>query len=192
MKSVTVAWPAPHLFTDDSGQSIGYKDGVIFPLRIEPQDPARPVILRLTARLCGLRKALRTGVGRCRTDTDPWSVQLRECARRGGSTGAEAKGARRGKGPDHSIDPARTGRGQAAGLVELIAPDNAEVALFAEGPAPDWALPIPELVAGPPDGRSPLHFLLEGLPPGASADGTTLTLTAVAGDNAIEVKARLD
>src|SRR6266403_1322223 len=39
VKSVEVAWPAPHAFTDDSGTSIGYKNGVIFPLRIVPDDP---------------------------------------------------------------------------------------------------------------------------------------------------------
>src|SRR3974390_1943330 len=48
VKSVTVAWPAPHRFSDESGVTIGYKDGVIFPLRIVPQDAAKPMLLRLT------------------------------------------------------------------------------------------------------------------------------------------------
>ena len=47
VKSLNIAWPAPHRFTDDSGATIGYKNGVIFPLRIVPQDPAKPVLLRL-------------------------------------------------------------------------------------------------------------------------------------------------
>src|SRR3981081_689437 len=47
VKSLKIAWPAPHRFTDDSGATIGYKNGVIFPLRIVPQDPAKPVLLRL-------------------------------------------------------------------------------------------------------------------------------------------------
>src|SRR6516165_86376 len=34
VKSVDVAWPAPHRFSDESGITIGYKDGVIFPLSI--------------------------------------------------------------------------------------------------------------------------------------------------------------
>src|SRR6266542_1702588 len=45
--SVSVLWPAPQSFSDGSGRSIGYKDDVIFPLRIVPRDPAKPVVLRL-------------------------------------------------------------------------------------------------------------------------------------------------
>src|SRR5712671_4274365 len=47
VKSIEVAWPAPHAFTDDSGTSIGYKNSVIFPLRIAPEDPKRPVQIRV-------------------------------------------------------------------------------------------------------------------------------------------------
>ena len=46
VKSVIVSWPAPHRFTDDGGTSIGYKDGVLMPLQVVPQNPARPVTLR--------------------------------------------------------------------------------------------------------------------------------------------------
>src|SRR3972149_4087313 len=47
VKSVTVLWPAPQRMSEEVGQSIGYKDVVIFPLRVAPQDPTRPVTLRL-------------------------------------------------------------------------------------------------------------------------------------------------
>ncbi|MBO0755912.1 MAG: hypothetical protein J2P54_08630, partial [Bradyrhizobiaceae bacterium] len=47
VKSVNVSWPAPDHFVDEGGQSIGYKDHVIFPLRITPEDPAKPVTLRI-------------------------------------------------------------------------------------------------------------------------------------------------
>ena len=76
-------------------------------------------------------------------------------------------------------------------LVDVAAPDGAAVELFAEGPAPDWALPVPAAVAGAPDGQQRFAFELDGLPPGATPDGATLTLTAVAGEQAIEVSARL-
>src|SRR5262249_29648678 len=49
VKSVEVVWPAPRRFSDESGITIGYKDGVVFPLRIVPQDAAKPVLLRLKA-----------------------------------------------------------------------------------------------------------------------------------------------
>ena len=47
VKTVTVLWPAPQRFADGSGTSIGYKDDVIFPLRVVPQDAGKPVTLRL-------------------------------------------------------------------------------------------------------------------------------------------------
>ena len=47
VKTVTVLWPAPVRFSDGSGHSIGYKEPVIFPLRIVPRDAGKPVTLRL-------------------------------------------------------------------------------------------------------------------------------------------------
>jgi hypothetical protein len=64
--------------------------------------------------------------------------------------------------------------------------------LFAEGPTPDWALPLPEPVAGAPAGQQRFSFALDGLPPAGQAEGATLTLTAVAGGEAIESRYHLD
>src|SRR5271163_3658962 len=42
VKSVTVLWPAPERFPDGAGgNSIGYLDHVILPLRIAPEDAAK-------------------------------------------------------------------------------------------------------------------------------------------------------
>jgi DsbC/DsbD-like thiol-disulfide interchange protein len=43
--AVDVLYPAPLRLIDSSGETIGYQDGVIFPVRIESADPARPVRL---------------------------------------------------------------------------------------------------------------------------------------------------
>jgi len=48
LKSVEVLWPAPHRFLDAGGEAIGYKDRVIFPLRIAPENPDAPVTLNLS------------------------------------------------------------------------------------------------------------------------------------------------
>src|SRR5262249_10145164 len=48
IKSVSILWPAPHRFTDDSGTSIGYKGGVIFPLHVVRESAKRPATLRLS------------------------------------------------------------------------------------------------------------------------------------------------
>jgi hypothetical protein len=76
--------------------------------------------------------------------------------------------------------------------VDVAAPVGANVELFAEGPNPEWALPVPRAVSDPPSGLHRFAFDLEGLPPGASGQGATIKLTAVCGDKAIEVEARLD
>ena len=47
LKDAKVLFPAPHLFTDQTGHSLGYKNNTIFPLVIAPQQPGKPVRLRL-------------------------------------------------------------------------------------------------------------------------------------------------
>lgn len=48
LKRATVLYPAPERLVDKSGQSIGYKERVTFPILIEPKDPALPVKVNLT------------------------------------------------------------------------------------------------------------------------------------------------
>jgi hypothetical protein len=76
----------------------------------------------------------------------------------------------------------------------MVAPRGVPVDLFAEGPSAEWALPLPGHVGikvGEPD-RHTFTLDLDGAPPGASFDGAALTLTATAGERAIEVTTRLD
>jgi DsbC/DsbD-like thiol-disulfide interchange protein len=47
LKSITMEWPAPLRYHDAAGESIGYADRVVFPLRIEPGDNAQPVDIKL-------------------------------------------------------------------------------------------------------------------------------------------------
>src|SRR5665647_808307 len=47
LKSAKVLYPAPHLFADEAGNSLGYKDAVIFPVLISPLLPGKPITLRL-------------------------------------------------------------------------------------------------------------------------------------------------
>jgi hypothetical protein len=77
-------------------------------------------------------------------------------------------------------------------LVEVAAPGDRAVELFAEGPTAEWALPVPEQVEADASGLRRFAFALDGLPPGATADGATLTFTLVAGDKSIEVSAPLN
>lgn len=47
LKAVTIGWPAPRRYGDAAGETVGYKEEVVFPLRIEPRDRSKPVELQL-------------------------------------------------------------------------------------------------------------------------------------------------
>jgi DsbC/DsbD-like thiol-disulfide interchange protein len=47
LKSARVLWPAPERMADPAGISIGYHDGVVFPVLVEPLDRSRPVRLKV-------------------------------------------------------------------------------------------------------------------------------------------------
>jgi DsbC/DsbD-like thiol-disulfide interchange protein len=45
--SIDVLFPAPTRFNDAAGESIGYKSRVLYPVRVMPEDAAKPVMLDL-------------------------------------------------------------------------------------------------------------------------------------------------
>lgn len=47
--SIGVLWPAPHRFAESDGDTVGYKERVIFPVHILPERAHNPVRLRLQA-----------------------------------------------------------------------------------------------------------------------------------------------
>ena len=48
--SVETLFPAPRRIAEaDGGEAFGYEGGVVFPLRVKPRDPEKPVTLRLNA-----------------------------------------------------------------------------------------------------------------------------------------------
>lgn len=192
VKSVAIAWPAPHRFSDESGITIGYKDEVIFPLRIVPQDPAKPVVLRVKADYAICEKLCIPAEGRAELPLDGRRSSLDAVL-----AAAEDLVPRRAKLGDSAPLAVRAVRREASGehprvVVDVASPGQGPIDLFAEGPTPEWALPVPETVAGAPPGLQRFAFVLDGLPPGASADGALLTLTLVTGAGAIEVSTHLD
>jgi hypothetical protein len=76
-------------------------------------------------------------------------------------------------------------------VVDVVAPANSHVDLFAEGPGAQWALPLPKRMGSPSVGVQRFSFDLDGAPPGASYEGAVITLT-VAGEDPIEVSTQLD
>ncbi|MGN6459711.1 MAG: protein-disulfide reductase DsbD domain-containing protein [Pseudolabrys sp.] len=188
--AVDLAWPAPHAFADGSGTSIGYKQRVVFPLTITPRDPKKPVTLRLELdyavceKLCVPEQAkAELALQTPQASLDPRLTEAHARIPKPGKIGDAAPLA---------IQSVSVTPGQKPQVnVTVAAPADTPVELFAEGPTPAWALPIPQ---PQPAGAAPHRFTfdLDGLPSGATAKGATLMLTVVAGDKAIEVPARLD
>ena len=192
VKDVAVLWPAPMRFSDGSGTSIGYIDHTIFPLRISLQDASKPAVLRLTV-----------DYAVCEKLCVPVDAKLELPLIVAGSLHEAALTASEARVP-HTRTIAADGplavssiRREAGSpyervIVDVKAPSDSDVDLFAEGPSPEWALPLPEPVGTTPDGVRRFAFNLDGLPPGARAKGALLKLTAVSPDAAIEVAAHLD
>lgn len=49
IKSASVLWPAPKRYSDAGGETVGYKDRIVFPLDLTPEDAGRPIELALEA-----------------------------------------------------------------------------------------------------------------------------------------------
>jgi DsbC/DsbD-like thiol-disulfide interchange protein len=189
VKSVAVRWPAPHRFTDENGASIGYKGGVLMPLDIVAADPKQPVTLRLMLEYAICEKLCIPAVGSATLAVPAPSSFDRALAAAAVHVPHEAT---LGDAGPLAVRSVRHESGTSRVFVDVAAPDGAPLDLFVEGPTEDWALPLPEPVAGAAPDHRRFSFELDGLPPGASAAGATLRFTLISGDNAIEVTAALD
>jgi DsbC/DsbD-like thiol-disulfide interchange protein len=71
-------------------------------------------------------------------------------------------------------------------------PVDNDVALFVEGPTPDWALPIPKLVPHQIKNMRRFVFDLDGVPSGVDPSGAALKFTLVDGTQAYEFNINLN
>ncbi len=196
VRSVTMLWPAPKRFFDgDGGHSIGYVGDAVFPLRIIAKDVTKPSSLHV-----------KLGYAICSNVCVPAEADLGLVLSGNGGVeepvlvAAEARVPRRvrlGTGTGLSIRSVHRewSNGKEHVVVEVAAREGTPVDLLVEGPTPNWALPLPQLSKSALSSGSGIRrftFDLDGLPPGAQANGAALTFTAVSPDDAIEVGAPLD
>jgi DsbC/DsbD-like thiol-disulfide interchange protein len=189
LKSAKVLYPAPHLFTDESGNSLGYKDSVTFPVQVTPKLAGRPVTLALKLDYAVCEKLCVPAQG---------SASLTLAA--GGSAqdtllrDAEARVPQKVSAAQAGLTVRRVNNAaKPLVMVDLEAPAGTPADIFVEGPTPEWALPIPKPAPGAPDGHRQFGFELDGLPPGVDPKGQfDLTFTVVEGGRAIEVATHLD
>jgi len=189
IKSATVHFPAPVMFVDGGGTSIGYRDAVILPVTIVPRDPDKPVTARLKIDYAVCEKLCVPAEGKAEMP-----IGVAPSTQDTALSEAEARLPRKVDAADLGLTLRRV-NDAAKPLValDLKANGDAPVLVFAEGPSPEWALPIPKPAQGAPAGRRHFGFELDGLPPGVSPKGAfDLTFTVVEGDRAYEATARLE
>lgn len=192
VKAVAVRWPAPQPIPEEGLTAIGYTGDVLLPLAIVPQDRAKPVTLRLKLDYAVCEKLCVPAEGAAELVLTGGSS-----SQDGAVAAAEARVPKKvalGEGSPLAIKSVRRedGPSRPRVVVDVAAPGATDLALFAEGPTPDWALPVPTAVAGAPAGMQRFAFELDGAPAGARYEGAAVTLTARAGNAAIEVLIRLD
>ncbi|HEX3505064.1 MAG TPA: protein-disulfide reductase DsbD domain-containing protein [Xanthobacteraceae bacterium] len=202
VKSVAVLWPAPERFPDGAGgNSIGYLDHVILPLRVTPQNAAKhsSLMLKLGYDICSnmcvpVESELKLSLsGDGAEEATIEKAEIRVPRRVALGEGGDAKSGGSGSKSLAILSVHREpGGAHDRVVVEVAAPAGAAVDLFAEGPTPDWSLPLPETKSSSNGPTRLFTFDVDGLPPDAKAQGALLTLTAVSDSDAIEVPARLD
>jgi DsbC/DsbD-like thiol-disulfide interchange protein len=190
LASAIVRYPAPLLFTDETGNTLGYKDNVIFPIEVRAKNPLEPVTLHVKLDYAVCEKLCVPAEGRAEIALAPGAQAENDALK-----AAEAR-------VPQPVPPAKfdlsvkrvNGAAKPIVALDLKPPAGKPLHIFVEGPTPEWALPIPQQVPGVSQGRQHFRFDLDGLPPGVdSGKGPfDLTFTIVAGERAYEVKTHLD
>jgi DsbC/DsbD-like thiol-disulfide interchange protein len=189
IEAVTILWPAPARFADGAGgTSLGYQKQVVLPLRIVAKNADRPVTLRADINYAVCEKICIPV--EASAELPFTSVASTEDTALSAALDTVPKPATIGDPNPLTIrDVKRDGK---TVLVDVAAPDAKEVNLFVEGPTPDWALPVPNLLEKSPPGVKRFAFDLDGLPPGAKPEGAALKLTLVGGERAYEFNVNLN
>jgi DsbC/DsbD-like thiol-disulfide interchange protein len=190
VEAVTVLWPAPTKFDDGAGgNSLGYHDQVVLPLRIVAKNTDKPVTLRADVNYAVCEKLCIPVEASAELAFN--SVASTEDSALFAALDTVPKPANVGDpNPLTIIDVKRQGRSEV--LVDVVTPDERPINLFVEGPTPDWGLPVPKLLDHGPPGVKRFAFALDGVPPGVNPQGAALKLTLAGGDRAYEFNINLD
>jgi DsbC/DsbD-like thiol-disulfide interchange protein len=190
VEAVTVLWPAPTKFDDGAGgNSLGYHDQVVLPLRIVAKNADKPVTLRadinyaVCERLCiPVEASVQLAFNSVASTEDSALFAALDTVPKPANVGDP--------NPLTILDVKREGRSEV--LVDVVSPDARPVYLFVEGPTPDWGLPVPKLLEHGPPGVKRFAFALDGVPPGVNPEGAALKFTLVSGDRAYEFNINLE
>jgi len=190
VEAVTVLWPAPTKFDDGAGgNSLGYHDQVVLPLRIVAKNTDKPVTLRadvnyaVCEKLCiPVEASVELGFNSVASTEDSALFAALDTVPKPANVGDP--------NPLTIRDVKREGKSEV--LIDVVTPDERPVHLFVEGPTPDWGLPVPKPVEHSPPGVKRFVFQLDGVPPGVNPEGAALKLTLVGADRAYEFNINLE
>lgn len=190
VQSIKVLWPAPSRFKDKFGWNNGYKEDFVFPVEIQPKNPADPVQLELL---------LYYGV--CEELCVPGKARLSLTVPPDGYSGHQALIGRYlqmvPKPADRSsaVHVAAVSVEKASkGLnldVTLNKRSSEPVTLFVEGPS-EFYFEASLEQAGGADGKSRFRIAVDGANAPADLKGKELKFTAVQGQLRLEQSWRVD
>lgn len=189
LAAAKVLYPIPHLYRDEGGNTIGYKDAVTIPLQVTPKQPGKPVKLHVKLDYAVCDKLCVPAQGSAELMLSPGAS-----AQDAALAAAEARVPKPVSAESAGLTVKRVNGGaKPLVMLDLPAPAGEDVQVFVEGPTPEWALPIPKPAPGAPAGHRQFGFELDGLPPGFDPKGHfELTFTIIEGGRPLEVKTRLD
>nr|WP_321462585.1 protein-disulfide reductase DsbD domain-containing protein [uncultured Cohaesibacter sp.] len=189
---IETLWPVPHRIKAGSTEILGYKDAIIFPFLITPQNRNKPVTLDLAAQ-----------VGLCAELCVPLYAELSLEIPANGShdMGTELlidrdmalvpTAPRRAFGIT-DIEYAKADSAGEGALESLVISANipdgyGNKDLFVEAPE-GWFLPLTRHLEKGSDNQERFLLRLEGLPKGVKSEGAELTFTLTNGDEAVVEK----
>jgi DsbC/DsbD-like thiol-disulfide interchange protein len=180
VKSLAMLWPAPRRFTDEGGETIGYRDRVVFPVDVVAKDPRRPIELALDAFL-----------GVCEKICIPVKLEMSLVQTKPAPADASLLAAFAAQVPQ-KMSPKSPFRVAQAALTETDG--KFDLALRLEGQGFDRDLDI--FVEGrdfvyfrsprPASGEDAVLLRIDGLKDAQELKGHALTLTMTAGDIRLE------
>jgi len=194
VKGISVLWPVPVRFADGLGTSVGYAESVVLPIVVTPDDPARPVDLRLKADYAVCSTLCIPGHATTELSIAPGAPADAERRRRiEGFLARVPASAKPGEGRAPAVLRA-VGAEKEIEIETLVPPSSREPDVFIEA-AEGWyfGTPVPKAAAADAAVRRMIWTVpvLEG-PKGASLDGLPVIVTVPSGENGIEVRLNLD
>ena len=185
LKSASVRYPAPSSLDEAGAKAFGYLDDVLFPILVEPDDPAKPVGLAVTVDYAACHDICLPAHADLHVvlDRDPSPEAARV---RGALTSLPRPSAVGGGGVPavRSVAPGPDG-----GFIVTASGAGRDAALFVEAPE-GWAYAVgaPEVTGG--DAVFPVKRLER--PQGVEASPARVVLTLTAPTGAVEVPVTLD